>query len=323
MFDVTALGEVLIDFTAYGANPDTGMELFERNPGGAPANVAAAVSRLSGRAAFIGKVGADMHGTFLKDTLRQIGVDTRGVSADDRAFTTLAFVSLEPSGERVFSFARKPGADTRLTASDIPQELLTDSRILHFGSLSLTDEPAHSATRYAVAAAKQAGAIISYDPNDRPLLWDSRERARDVMRSVLPQVDVIKISDEETALLTGASDPDEASRRLIAQGIGCVVVTLGAKGALVRTAAQPDVSEQVPGFASKVADTTGAGDSFWGGFLYQLAASGKRPAELTLAEATAFARFGNAVASLCVEKRGAIPAMPDLAAVHARLEGRV
>lgn len=322
MFDVTALGEVLIDFTECGHNPDTGMALFERNPGGAPANVAAAVSRLAGRAAFIGKVGEDMHGAYLKKTLDEIGVDTSGVSVDAGAFTTLAFVSLEPSGERVFSFARKPGADTCLTAEDIPTALLTGSRILHFGSLSLTNEPAHSATLYAVAMAKKSGAIISYDPNDRPLLWDSRERARKVMRSVLPQVDVIKISDEETEPLTGAADPEEASRRLIEQGIGCVVVTLGAKGALVRTAAQAEQSEIVPGFASKVADTTGAGDSFWGGFLYQIAQRGKRPGELTLAEAAQFARFGNAVASLCVEKHGAIPAMPDMDTVRARLEGR-
>lgn len=323
MFDVTALGELLIDFTVCGENPDTGMALFERNPGGAPANVAAAVSRLSGRTAFIGKIGADMHGAFLKKTLDEIGIDTHGLCVDEDTFTTLAFVSLEPSGERVFSFARKPGADTRLTAAEIPTDLLTESRILHFGSLSLTHEPTHSATLYAVAKAKQSGAIISYDPNDRPLLWDSRERARKVMRSVLPQVDVIKISDEETELLTGAADPEEASRRLIAQGIGCAVVTLGANGALVRTAAEPDACGRVEGFRSKVVDTTGAGDSFWGGFLYQLCRSGKRPAEVTLAEAALFARFGNAVASLCVEKRGAIPAMPDMDTVRARLEGRV
>nr|WP_300129526.1 carbohydrate kinase [uncultured Butyricicoccus sp.] len=322
MFDVTALGEVLIDFTAYGENPQTGMALFERNPGGAPANVVAAVSRLGGKTAFIGKVGQDMHGAFLKETLEQIGIDTRGLCVDASAFTTLAFVSLDSTGERVFSFARKPGADTCLRAEDVPEELLSDSRILHFGSLSMTDEPACSATRYAVEQEKKQGAIISYDPNDRPLLWDSRERAQNVMRSVLPLVDVLKISDEETLLMSGEADPEAASKRLLEQGIGCVVVTLGAKGALVRTAAEPDKVQIVPGFRSQVADTTGAGDSFWGGFLYQIAQSGKHPSQLTSEEAAEFVRFGNAVASLCVEKRGAIPAMPTMEQVQARLEGK-
>lgn len=320
MFDVTALGETLIDFTESGISAETGMALFARNPGGAPANVAAAVTRLGGSAAFIGRVGDDMHGRFLIDTLRGIGIDTSGMQIDPNAFTTLAFVSLSESGERTFSFARKPGADTRLSVEDLPPALLADSRILHFGSLSLTDEPAHSATLAAIRLAKEAGAIIAYDPNDRPLLWDSRDRAREVMRSVLPQVDVMKLSDEETALMTDAADPAEAAARLVAQGISCVVVTLGADGALVRVASDPEPI-RVPGFKAHTVDTTGAGDSFWGGFLFCLAQSGKRPSELTAAEAAEFARFGNAVASLNVAGRGAIPAMPTMEAVRARLAG--
>lgn len=318
MFDVTALGETLIDFTEAGVSADTGMALFARNPGGAPANVAAAVSRLGGASAFIGRVGDDMHGRFLIDTLRAIGVDTQGVQVDPDAFTTLAFVSLSPSGERAFSFARKPGADTRLTEADLPEQVLEGSRILHFGSLSLTDEPARTATHTAVRRARAAGAIIAYDPNDRPLLWRDRAQARDAMRAVLPAVDVIKLSDEETALLTDAADPAEAAARLTAQGVGCVVVTLGAQGALVRTAADGR-TVTVPGFRAKVVDTTGAGDSFWGGFLYCLARSGKRPQALTSDEAAQFARFGNAVAALNVSGRGAIPAMPTMEAVNAKL----
>ena len=311
MFDVTALGEALIDFTDCGISPETGMALFERNPGGAPANVAAAVSRLGGKAAFIGKVGCDMHGRFLIDTLRDAGVDTQGMVQDPAAFTTLAFVSLDDGGERTFSFARKPGADTCLRPEEVPADLLQSSRILHFGSLSMTDEPACSATLHAVSAARAAGAVLAYDPNDRPLLWDSRARAREMMRAVLPQVDVIKISDEETELMTDAADPAEAAARLIAQGISCAVVTLGADGALVRTASEAEAI-RVPGFAAHTVDTTGAGDAFWGGFLYQLARSGKRPAALTGSEAAAFARFGNAVAACNVTRRGAIPAMPTM-----------
>lgn len=317
MFDVTALGEALIDFTDAGRSAQTGMALFERNPGGAPANVAAAVSRLGAKAAFIGCVGDDMHGAFLRDTLRDAGVDVRSLTVTPDAFTTLAFVSLSPAGERTFSFARKPGADTCLRPEDIPLPLLQHTRILHFGSLSLTDEPARSATLHALAQARSSGAIIAYDPNDRPLLWRSRAQAQEQMRAVLPLVDVIKLSDEETALLTGFDAPAQAAAHLVAQGVCCAVVTLGADGALVHTA-RAGASTHVSGFAARVADTTGAGDAFWGGFLTCLARSGVQPADLTLAQAAEFVRFGNAAAACSVETRGAIPAMPTMAQVLAR-----
>lgn len=313
MTDITCLGEVLIDFTPAGVS-EAGMALFERNPGGAPANVAVAAVRLGRSAAFVGKVGEDMHGAFLAETLAREGVDITGLSRDADSFTTLAFVTLAPGGERAFSFARKPGADTRLTAEELPD--LTQTGILHFGSLSMTDEPARTATREAVRRARAAGAIVSYDPNDRPLLWPSRAVAGEIMRAVVPEVDVMKISDEETALLTGRADPEEAARALLAQGVGCVVVTLGGAGALV---AVREGVRQVQGFPAQVVDTTGAGDSFWGGFLTRLSESGKRPAALTLDEACEFARFGNAVAALCVGARGAIPALPRREAVEALL----
>lgn len=308
MTDVTALGEVLIDFTPCGKSP-AGMNVFEQNPGGAPANVLSALARLGKRTAFIGKVGDDIHGAFLRETLIRENIDTAGLITDKDYFTTLAFVELSETGERKFSFARKPGADTQLRKEDLPADLLNSTKIFHFGSLSLTDEPARSATVAAAETAKKAGSIISYDPNYRALLWDSPETATDRMRSVLSYVDVIKISDEETVLMTGAESPEDASRILFEKGIPLVVVTLGKNGALVRTASGV---WSVRPHSAKVVDTTGAGDSFWGGFLYKLLESGCRPEDVTADQAEDFLVFANAVATLCVQKRGGIPAMPRL-----------
>ena len=315
--DITALGEILIDYTPMPKSP-AGMQVFEQNPGGAPANVLACAAKLGRKTAFIGKIGCDMQGEFLRQTLVDAGIDDRGVVSDPNYFTTLAFVSLSPSGERSFAFARKPGADTQLRADELDVELLGQTAILHVGSLSLTDEPARSTTLRAIEAAKAAGAVISYDPNYRPLLWTGEDAAIEQMRSILSSVDIIKISDEETALLTGEAAPEAAAKKLLGQGIPVVMVTLGAHGALVATR---EGIETVPGFQSDVVDTTGAGDSFWGGVLTCLSESGKRPGELTLAEAVRFARFGNAVAALCVRKRGAIPAMPAREDVLALLNG--
>ena len=315
MYEITALGESLIDFTPSGTS-EAGMRIFEQNPGGAPANALAVFAKFGEKAAFIGKVGNDMHGLFLKETMEKAGIDTKGMIISDKVFTTLAFVSLNEQGEREFSFARKPGADTCLMEQEVNVDIIKDSKILHIGSLSLTDEPCRSATFYALQQAKDAGKIISYDPNYRALLWESVESAIAGMRSPLDYVDVMKISDEETKLLTDIEDPEGAAKALLAKGVSLVAVTLGKDGAYVCT---KEGGAVVPGFESKVVDTTGAGDSFWGGFLYQLAKSGKRPEEVTLEEAKTFARFGNAVASLCVEKRGGIPAMPTMGQVTERL----
>lgn len=308
MYDVTALGELLIDFTPCGKSP-AGMRVFEQNPGGAPANVLCALSNLGMKTAFIGKVGADMHGDFLCETLRDKNIDLSGLLRDPSVFTTLAFVKLSENGERSFSFARKPGADACLRPEELKADILRSTKIFHFGSLSLTGEPSRSATLAAIAHAKAAGAIISYDPNYRAPLWESREAAVAQMRSVLSHVDVIKLSDEETTLLTDEASPEVASQVLLNRGIPCVVITLGSKGALLRTRAG---LVRVGAPACKVVDTTGAGDAFWGGFLCRLAQSGKRPVELDVTDATDFLRFANAVAALCVGKRGAIPAMPYL-----------
>lgn len=315
MFDVTTLGEVLIDFTEAGTS-DGGMSLFERNAGGAPANVLVALQRLGHPTAFIGKVGADMHGEFLRRTLEGEGVDCSGLVSDPAFFTTLAFVALAPSGERTFSFARKPGADTRIAPDELPRDVIASSRVFHVGSLSLTDEPARSATRSAISLAREAGCTLSYDPNYRANLWPSPEAAAERMRSVIADTDLMKISDEECALLTGAADPEDAARALVDAGVKVAVVTLGGSGAYVRCA---EGGRTVPGFPAEVVDTTGAGDSFWGGFLAAFCESGLPADAVTLDDAERFARMGNAVASLCVRGRGGIPSMPDRAAVEALL----
>ncbi len=312
MISVTALGEVLIDFTDSGTSA-TGQKLFERNPGGAPANVLVALERLGHSTAFIGKVGQDMHGEFLRKTLVDNGVNCDGLVSDPDYFTTLAFVALSESGERTFSFARKPGADTQLCPEDLDGAIIRDSRVFHVGSLSLTDEPARSATIAALEIAKEAGCVMSYDPNYRSTLWESVEDAAEQMRSILPYMDLVKISGEETELLTGATDPRMAADLLLLQGAKVVCVTLDAEGALVAT---KEGSAVVPSFKVDAVDTTGAGDSFWGGFLCAFVNSGLAPEGVSLADARDFVRFGNAVASICVGRRGAIPAMPTLEEVE-------
>ncbi len=314
--DITALGEILIDFTAQGKNKQ-GQTVFAQNPGGAPANVAAAVAKLGGNAAFIGKVGNDMHGKFLKSTLEACNINCDGLTVDSNYFTTLAFVNLKENGEREFSFARKHAADKMLAESDIPLNLIAESKIFHFGSVSLTDEPARSSTLFAAKEAHNAGAIVAYDPNYRASLWDSEARAIKEMRNAASYADLIKISDEEAELLTGEADIETAAEKLIKNGAEIAVVTLGENGAYIRT---KDGGKYVSGFAANAIDTTGAGDAFWGGFLFKLCEIGKTPEKITLDEAAELARFGNAVASLCVEKYGAIPAMPSMDEVIKRLK---
>lgn len=305
-FDVVALGEILIDMT-YAGKSEGKQTLFEQNPGGAPANVLSAVSRLGGSCAFIGKVGCDMHGEFLVDVLKNEGICTDGVIMDENFFTTLAFVNLDSKGERSFSFARKPGADTCLKCDEVRFDIIEEGKVFHVGSLSLTDEPSRSATMKALDAAKEKGLIISYDPNYRAPLWRSEDEAKEGMRSIIEYADIMKISDEETRLLTGFDDAEKASEVLCDMGIGIVIVTLGETGALVR-----NKDGFVYSYAKKVkaVDTTGAGDAFMGGFLYCVTKSGKR--EFSLDEIKGFADFANLVAGFCVQRRGAINAMPNI-----------
>lgn len=315
-YDVAAFGEILIDFTH--TNPgEEGPALFAQNPGGAPGNVCVAVSRLGGTSSFLGKVGTDMHGDLLRKTLEDEGVSVKGLISDDDAFTTLAFVSVDDSGERSFSFARKPGADTLMRADELDRDEIADASIFHVGSLSLTHEPARTATLEALKLAKEAGDIISYDPNYRASLWPDQETAVKAMRSLIPYADLMKISDEETDLLTDFKDPEEAARSLIDQGVKVAAVTLGSEGSLV---ANKEGIRKVAGFKSKVADTNGAGDSFWGTLLFEIARSGKKPEDLTLDELEDMIRFANAAAAVTVTSHGAIPAMPTYEQVKERLE---
>lgn len=315
MSDVVALGELLIDFT-YAGRSESGMRLFEQNPGGAPANVLTALSRLGLQTAFIGKVGDDMHGHFLKDVLKQDGINTDSLVLDKEHFTTLAFVNIDKDGERTFSFSRKPGADNMLRKEEIREQSICQAKIFHTGALPLTGDPSRAATVYALETAKKAGCIISYDPNYRAPLWESREAAIKGMRSILQYVDVVKISDEEADLLTPEKDPKLAGRHLIDLGVKAVFITLGANGAYVVT---KDGCDYQPAVAGKVVDKNGAGDAFLGGVLYCICKEGKKMESLNLTELSGFAHFGNVVASLCVAKHGAIPSMPTLQDVCEKL----
>ena len=316
-YDVVALGELLIDFTESGKSPD-GMRLFEQNPGGAPANMLTAVSRFGCKTALIGKVGDDMHGRFLIETLEKEGIDNDAVIRDPGQFTTLAFVGLDNNGERTFSFARKPGADTMLHEDELDTDLLSNCKVFHFGSLSLTDEPARSATQKAVQTAKSFGAVISYDPNYRASLWPDVETAVEMMRSAIPLADVLKVSDEESLLLTGCKDPETAAEKLIAMGPKLVAVTLGSEGAFL---SENGIKEKVPAFSVKSTDTTGAGDSFWGGFIGSFLTLGKKIEEMTREDIRKCALMGNAFAALCVQKRGGIPSIPTKKEVEDFLKG--
>lgn len=315
MTDIITLGELLIDFTACGKN-ENGQLLFAQNPGGAPANVAVAVARLGGKAAFIGKVGDDMHGRFLAETLKENNVNCNSLILDKDFFTTLAFVDVRADGEREFSFARKHGADKMLSPDDVPVEKIRDSKIFHFGSVSLTDEPSRSATLFAAEYAKNNGVTVAYDPNYRASLWESEEAAIKQMQNALKLADLVKISDEETLLLTGENDFAKAAERLIEIGAKIAVVTLGKDGAYVCT---KDGGAQVDGFNVTAVDCTGAGDSFWGAFLLKVAQSGKKPEEITLDELKGFAHFANVAASFCVERNGAIPSLPTIKDIEKRL----
>ena len=240
----------------------------------------------------------------MKSVLEKENVETEGMLLDEKYFTTLAFVNIDENGERTFSFARKPGADTRMGKEEIDVDILDRTHIFHVGSLSLTEQPARDTTHYAIRRAKEKGSIISYDPNYRASLWKDEETAKKQMRSLVPYVDIMKISDEE------------ATEILFRKGVKIVAVTLGSDGAYLYC---KEGGVHIPGFVSKAVDTNGAGDSFWGGFLYCISKAGKRPEAFTMDELKEYVRFGNAVASLCVERKGAIPAMPELAQVEERM----
>ena len=301
---ITTIGEILIDMTQTGTDAN-GNAVFAAIPGGAPANVAVAVRKLGVPSAFIGCVGNDPFGAILKRTLLQYGVDVGGLQVTDRADTTLAVVTVDASGERSFAFCRKPGADTQIDREKA-LAAVQNTGILHFGSVALTEPDCRETVISAVRRAKDNGALITYDPNYRASLWNSEDEAILKMRAVLPLCDIVKISEEETLLLTGCESPEETAQTLTDLGVRIVIVTLGANGAYWRCGAD---SGTVPGFRVKVADTNGAGDTFFGAFLSRIAKRGGLDG-LMPKQMETYVRYANRAASITASRPGAIPAMP-------------
>ena len=304
MFDVVALGELLIDFTC-ASKDEAGYPTLAANPGGAPGNFLAALQAYGRSTAMLGKVGADAFGKLLVGTLERRGIDTRGIVMDDGVFTTLAFVTLDDTGNREFSFARKPGADTRLTEEELGlTSLIDDCRVFHFGTLSLTDEPVRSATRAAVARAKAQGKLISLDPNLRKPLWKSEDEARAQIEWSLRQADIVKISDEEIDFLWGLSPEAGAQKLLSEYGVSLVYATLGPKGCHVANRNGTATVNSPKGI--RVVDTTGAGDIFGGSAMSRFLLLGKQPGELSTADMTEIVRFACCAASLSTQMHGGI-----------------
>ena len=307
MLDVVALGELLIDFAAKGADA-SGYPTLAANPGGAPGNFLAALNAYGKKTAFLGKVGNDTFGHLLLKTLNDAGIVTKGIVVDDAVFTTLAFVTFDEFGDRSFSFARKPGADTQLTWEEIDKSLIDDARVFHFGTLSLTDEPVRSATQKAVAYARMQGKLITCDPNLRKPLWSSEDAAREQMLWSLHQADVVKISDNEVAFLWDCTPEEGADKLLDEFGVSLAMVTLGPDGCLLKTknsafsAACPEVHP---------VDTTGAGDIFGGSAVARLLDLEKPICELTETDLAYIGRFAATAASLSTEASGGIPSIPE------------
>ncbi|USF28456.1 Ribokinase [Firmicutes bacterium ASF500] len=303
MTDVVALGELLIDF-AHKSSDSAGYPTLAAQPGGAPGNFLAALQRYGCSTALLGKVGDDAFGHLLVNTLQELGIGTKGILRDPAVFTTLAFVTLDGTGNREFSFARKPGADTCLTAGEVDYSLIDGARVFHFGTLSLTAEPARAATREAVAHAKQAGKLVSFDPNLRKPLWASEAEAKEQIEWGLGQSDIVKISDEEVDFLWGLS-PEEGAQRLLKEyGVKLVYVTLGPKGC--HFANQNGCGEVASPSGIQVVDTTGAGDIFGGSAMSRFLKLNKAPDGLTVDEMEAVTRFACCAASLSTQTHGGI-----------------
>jgi len=305
-FDVVALGELLIDFTENGISVN-GNLLLEANPGGAPCNVLAMLAKLGKKTAFIGKVGNDSFGKMLSDTIKNCGICADGLIFDDTVHTTLAFVQKKPDGDRDFSFYREPGADMMLRKSEIDEEIIKSAKIFHFGTLSSTHEGVREATRYGVDVAKESGALISFDPNLRPPLWNSLEDARREIEYGLEKCDILKISDNEIEFMTGLTDYDKAVRRLMEKyHIKLAFATLGKNGS---RAYYRNIKAECGVFKVDTIETTGAGDTFCGSALnFILEHDISRLTENDLKELLTFA---NAAAAIITTRRGALKVMPE------------
>ena len=307
IYDVTALGELLIDFTENGISAQ-GNPLLEANPGGAPCNVLAMLEKLGKKTAFIGKVGKDMFGEQLKTAVEEVGIDTRNLVMDEEVHTTLAFVHTYPDGDRDFSFYRNPGADMMLKKEEVDENLIRGAKIFHFGTLSSTHEGVREATRYAIDVAKEAGCLVSFDPNLRPPLWKTLEDARKEIEYGLSKTDILKISDNEVEFLCGTSDYDEGAKMLIEKyNIPFVCVTLGKDGS---RAYYKGMRVEVPGFVQKnTIETTGAGDTFCGCMLHYIIQHGLE--DLTEENLRELLTFANAAASVITTRKGALAVMPS------------
>ena len=316
-YDVVALGELLIDFAPHSVN-EAGYPVLSANPGGAPGNFLAALTKYGCRTAMIGKVGDDAFGKALVKTLEDAGIDARGIRIDPNVFTTLAFVSLDASGNRDFSFARKPGADTCLTPEEVDEELIADAKVFHFGTLSLTDEPAAGATRHAIELAKRHGALISLEPNLRKPLWKREEDAREAIEWSLHQADIVKISDEEIDWLWGFSPEEGAEKLLREYGVSLVYATLGPKGCYAANGTNRVTVQSPSGI--HVVDTTGAGDIFGGSAMSQFIRCKKTPADLTETELRRIVSFACTAASLSTQTHGGIASVPEYSDVTRKME---
>ncbi len=317
-FDVTALGELLIDFTENGMSAQ-GNPLYEANPGGAPCNVLAMLSRVGRKTAFIGKVGQDIFGNRLKAVLDEVGIDTSNLVSDADVRTTLAFVETFADGDRDFSFYRNPGADMMLGEEELHLELLADTRLFHFGTLSMTHEKVRRATKKAVAAAKENGALISFDPNLRPPLWKSLEEAKEQAAYGFSQCDILKISDNEIQWFTGEEDFDAGIRRLRSQyDIPLILLSMGREGS---RAYYKDLRvEAAPFLQEATVETTGAGDTFGACCLHFVLEYGLD--HLDEGKLAGMLRFANAAASIITTRKGALRVMPEMSEVEEFLAQR-
>ena len=307
IFDVTALGELLIDFTENGESSQ-GNPMMEANPGGAPCNVLAMLEKLGKKTAFIGKVGSDMFGNQLKKAVEEVGIDTRNLIMDKKYHTTLAFVHTYPDGDRDFSFYRDPGADMMLTKEEVQKELIQSSRIFHFGTLSSTHEGVREATRHAIELAKETGCIITFDPNLRPPLWNSLEDARKEIEYGMTKCDVLKISDNEVEFLFDTTDYDKGAALIREKyNIPLVLITMGKDGS---RAYYKDMRVEVAPFLQEnTIETTGAGDTFCASSLNYVLEHGLE--DLTEENLKELLTFANAAASLITTRKGALRVMPS------------
>lgn len=305
MSDIVSIGEMLIDFTASTA--ENGEIIYKQNAGGAPANVAVMAAKAGVSSAFIGKVGKDMFGKYLRKVLVENKVNTDGLILDPNFSTTLAFVGKGDDGERSFCFYRKNGADTNLNYNEVKLRLIDDCKVFHFGSLMLTNEPSKSAVLNSIEYARQKGKIISYDPNWRENLWSSKNEAVRAMRSVLSSVDIIKVSEDELQIVTDCGNMIPAIAKLLNTGIKIICITQGAKGCII---ASRHGIERLNTYKVNTIDTLGSGDSFFGAFLCKIVLSGKKLEDMDMNDLREYAKYANACGSLSSMKAGAIPAMP-------------